>query len=543
MSSTQPVIFLAFAYDPAHPLKFLDQEYKAVYDGSLKEKHRKRVIDVWDEKEATPHIIADVFEDRKGDIKIFHYAGHADSATLQLKGDDVRAEGLKTYMEGVELVVLNGCATRGQVSDFMEVESVKAVIASRVKIDDELAYKFADRFYQKLIKDQDTLYDAFASAVNFIGLTDPQRRAVSFVRESQNYQDKEVAWELWVKTAAAKSWSLEDILVQEGIDGLPKDNKAKLVERFLKLDAFSRQEEELVNLLYGSPSGLHAFACIVHGKGPNEQYGQHWISGNLFANLLKKRVQTANVQSIWNLSLEKIHSPELFFKYLYDRMQGRYDFDMSKEDSKYLTLGNIGYDLLGNLQHSPIVIKVKDDIRIYELEEQFLSFTDAWIDICNAIDEQIPNRFPDAATNPPALKPLIFILVQEEGTFAPQTELEFAQSHIEAIEEGLFYCLQENQDIHKQNFLEWIENEIKQFTEPMLQQIIRDKHQDTIDKWFESNSLPPIQLMKSISKEFDLQLEFSNDHWKLTKKQEDNSSFVPRRRRRRARARVRDFSQ
>lgn len=543
MPSTPPVIFLAFAYDQDDPLPFLDEEFKAIYDGSMKAKHRKRIIDVWDEKEATPHIIADVFEDRKGEIKIFHYAGHANSTTLKLKGDEVRAEGLKKYMEGVELVVLNGCATRAQVTEYMELHSVKAVIATRVKINDKQASKFADRFYQKLIREQKTLYDSFASAIDFIGLSNPQDSAFSFVRSAEELQDKEVAWELWVKHASSKSWSLEDILEQESMDDLPSDNKSKLVERFLKLDAFSRQEEDLVNLLYGSSSGLHAFACIVHGKGPNEQYGQHWISGNLFARLLKKRVQTANVQSIWNLSLEKVHTPELFFKYLYERVQGRYDFDVSQEDKKYQTLDNIGYDLLGNLLHSPIVIKVRDDIKIYELEEQFLNFSDAWIDICDAIDGQIPNRFPDAATNPPQLKPLIFILVQEEGSFVPGSQIEFAKSHVEAIEEGLFYCLEENRDVQKQTFLEWVENEIKQFTEPMLQQIIQDKHQETIDKWFASNSLPPIQLMKSISKEFDLQMEFTDGEWKIVQKRSDTPQFVPRRRRRRARASVREFSQ
>ncbi|MEM7375113.1 MAG: CHAT domain-containing protein [Bacteroidota bacterium] len=310
MSSSQPVIFLAFAFDPEHPLQFLNQEFKAIYDGSMKEKHRKRIIDVWDEKEATPHVVADVFEDRKGQIKIFHYAGHANSKTLKLKGDDVRAEGLKKYMEGVELVVLNGCATRGQVAEYMEIDSVKAVIATRVEVDDDQACKFADRFYKKLIKEKQTLYDAYASAIDFIGLSNPQDSAFSFIRSAEELEEEGVAWELWVKHATAKSWSLEDILEEEGMDGLPRDNKSRLFKRSLKFEAFSQQEEDLGDLLFHSSKGLHAFACVVHGKGPNEKYGQHWISGNIFGDLLKRKVRTMNRESFWNLSSEHVHNSE-----------------------------------------------------------------------------------------------------------------------------------------------------------------------------------------------------------------------------------------
>ncbi|MCB0294893.1 MAG: CHAT domain-containing protein, partial [Calditrichaeota bacterium] len=67
----------------------------------------------------------------------------------------------------LQLVFLNGCATRGWIERLFEA-GVKAVIATTVKIDDRQATDFAEQFYRALATGKQGIKNAFETAKNFL---------------------------------------------------------------------------------------------------------------------------------------------------------------------------------------------------------------------------------------------------------------------------------------------------------------------------------------------------------------------------------------
>ncbi len=100
--------------------------------------------------------IIEVFKVPNRIIEVFHYAGHADGATLQLKDDDASARDLAAKIQSagtVKFVFLNGCATMGQVNYF-HTAGVPLVLATSRKVGDERAYWLATQFYAYLLSKQ-----------------------------------------------------------------------------------------------------------------------------------------------------------------------------------------------------------------------------------------------------------------------------------------------------------------------------------------------------------------------------------------------------
>ncbi|MFO1004158.1 MAG: CHAT domain-containing protein, partial [Planctomycetaceae bacterium] len=99
--------------------------------------------------------IANVFQKNRNRVSIFHYAGHADGATLMLRtamGTGANAAGLAMTargQSGLKLVFLNGCSTENQVSHWI-ASGVQCVIATTERVNGEVARSFAARFYKGL---------------------------------------------------------------------------------------------------------------------------------------------------------------------------------------------------------------------------------------------------------------------------------------------------------------------------------------------------------------------------------------------------------
>lgn len=161
LSAHKPVILLTFANPSSVPeayLPWLNKEAESVYRHlipyeiddkcNLDQLNNASLDQVFNTVEAWSN---------KKEIILFHYGGHAEGGGLMLtshKGDmqEAKAEGLAKLLgslPSLKLVFLNGCSTLPQLELLLD-NGVKAVIATSEPIRDDMAYDFADRFYQNL---------------------------------------------------------------------------------------------------------------------------------------------------------------------------------------------------------------------------------------------------------------------------------------------------------------------------------------------------------------------------------------------------------
>ncbi len=170
-----PVVYAVFANQEKDYLPYLGQERIAMQD-SFKGQESKILLSTL-ETDNSEELFKD-FDKYPKQISIFHYAGHANSQMLQI--------GNATYLEGlgkellrqnpaIQLVFLNGCSTKKLVEVLFK-RGFNAVIATAVKIEDELAKKFATRFYETWLKGN-KISDAYESACNLVLMADKQRFA------------------------------------------------------------------------------------------------------------------------------------------------------------------------------------------------------------------------------------------------------------------------------------------------------------------------------------------------------------------------------
>ncbi len=154
----EPVFLFAFANDrrsDGRYLRDLSNERKNILK-ILEPARRGSTIEVVDLPNATHDEICDILLDDRHDVCLFHFAGHAGDAELILETDDgapapAAAEGLATLLgnQSVELVFLNGCATQAHAALLLGA-GVGAVVVTSEAIDDQVAARFASRFYQGL---------------------------------------------------------------------------------------------------------------------------------------------------------------------------------------------------------------------------------------------------------------------------------------------------------------------------------------------------------------------------------------------------------
>ena len=268
-----PVIFLVFSNSKDDYLKNLIEEEKDIL---------KSLQDHDDQGHIQVHRVAhteikDIFDDvnRYSErIAIFHYAGHAGDTYLQLQDD--AGEEKKASVKGLaqllgrqpalQLVFLNGCATRGWIERLFEA-GVKAVIATTVKIDDRQATDFAEQFYRALATGKQGIKNAFETAKNFlesdaahqgeIGIHDMAEATRGGNRKAQEKTDG-LPWGLYVNkdAEAVLDWRLPDAPARVSIGiSVPKASAANA--RLLELlpAALTPHHEEMASFLSALKKG------------------------------------------------------------------------------------------------------------------------------------------------------------------------------------------------------------------------------------------------------------------------------------------------
>lgn len=162
------VLYFAFANNPDHPLDELkreDAEINRLLE-TLAASGRFRIVR---DSFATLDAIAEKLRTYRNELVLFHYSGHAGSNHLDLEGGPARALGIAALLgacPNLQLVVLNGCATVGQVLCLHE-GGIPAVIATHRPIEDPKAATFAIQFYRALSY-LDPLEAAFTAARGYV---------------------------------------------------------------------------------------------------------------------------------------------------------------------------------------------------------------------------------------------------------------------------------------------------------------------------------------------------------------------------------------
>jgi hypothetical protein len=220
--STTPVVVLAFANDQDAYLQMIVKERKAIAR-ALQDYDDRRYIKVVKEENTSIQDVFDLCTRYADRVAILHYGGHASGTQLQLEGATGAAEmanatGLAQLLgqqRGLQLVFLNGCATLAQVQTLFAC-GVRAVIATAVPINDEVATTFSEQFYKALAAG-DTIQRAFLSAKALVATAPGTEREVGEFR-ALNWSGKTEAgaaampWGLYVNTQArgddALAWAL-----------------------------------------------------------------------------------------------------------------------------------------------------------------------------------------------------------------------------------------------------------------------------------------------------------------------------------------------
>lgn len=139
-------------------------------------------------------------------IIIFHFSGHAGSGQLLFSDGSAHAKGLAGLLgeaPNLKIVFLNGCGTYDQVNLLFD-KNVKAVIATKGKVNDGVAREFSTNFYAAVSTTDYTIKEAFEHALNTL-IKDGRISADTptiltswrgLVTDSEDDKDR---WELYVK--------------------------------------------------------------------------------------------------------------------------------------------------------------------------------------------------------------------------------------------------------------------------------------------------------------------------------------------------------
>ncbi|PHN02012.1 CHAT domain-containing protein [Flavilitoribacter nigricans] len=158
-----PLILLASANDESRPLPNLKEEHEEIED-LLSEGVKRKHYEVQLASSVAYSKIVKRIANFREELLVFHYSGHADQNTLLIDEKTIHGESIADLLgkcPNLQLVILNGCSTAGQVDRLLQLPSKPAVIATNVAIDDSSAKDFAIAFWRALSRQYCPLEEAF----------------------------------------------------------------------------------------------------------------------------------------------------------------------------------------------------------------------------------------------------------------------------------------------------------------------------------------------------------------------------------------------
>jgi hypothetical protein len=244
-------LYLCFANSDASPLPTLRDEQRDIKQALLKGASAGHFY-VLEEAFATTNAVVNALQQIRPNLAIFHYSGHAGKDRLELGAAAAYAEGLAQLFSKcpqLQLVLLNGCSTLGQVKALHEA-GVPLVIATSAPIDDRKAATFGARFYKALGENQ-SIREAYELAKaeiltidNKINFT--ETRSIGFTGEQEG-KAGEATWGMFTKPGgeAAEDWRLPTVRPIQG--DVPKPNQRLYAAFIPALAPFSPEAQKILN--------------------------------------------------------------------------------------------------------------------------------------------------------------------------------------------------------------------------------------------------------------------------------------------------------
>ncbi|MCB0583476.1 MAG: CHAT domain-containing protein [Phaeodactylibacter sp.] len=203
------ILYFAFYNDPQQPLEELQREDREI--NQLLEPLSKGRFEVRRSSFASLEEVIEKLTLYKDDLTLFHFGGHAGQEQILLEGGEAKARGLAELLgqcPKLQGVVLNGCATAGQV-DLLQEQGAPFVIASYRPVQDHKARVFATQFYRALSYQQ-PVGEAFSAAIGAVHAIDQSLDIPRAAGRITSLASKEPMWGMFELPGRedALSWRL-----------------------------------------------------------------------------------------------------------------------------------------------------------------------------------------------------------------------------------------------------------------------------------------------------------------------------------------------
>lgn len=281
-----PVIVLAFAYDRALEghgyLRALTGEKHAI-DAALREAERAGRCKVVVVSDATVDGLAKTLDLYNDDIAVFHFAGHAGPAHVQLAAPggamvDALADGVAQRLgelPRLRLVCLNGCATAEQRVRLAAACPDAAVVTTERAVLDAVASAFAGQVYRALGEGA-TVASAFARGEALIKLGHHEPRTTRMLLPADGDESDPSAWPWRLDGSEdARRWRLPE--PSAGVSDPPRVSTARLPRCGPHL--FGRAGALAALDRAWRAASTHIVEVVAWGGAGKTALVRHWLNG------------------------------------------------------------------------------------------------------------------------------------------------------------------------------------------------------------------------------------------------------------------------
>lgn len=286
-SRSLPVLLFAFAAEDSTIQ--VEEEARAIQSALADLSQQSKLCRIEIPPFLKLHDLVDVFQKNRDRVAIFHYAGHADGASLMLRtarGIDANhviganAAGMAKAVQGqsgLKLVFLNGCSTESQVSHWIAA-GVQCVIATTQRVNGEVARNFAARFYKGLATGASIKVAYEESVGEATAACGGNSRLVYADDDDSTLETESGRWPWFLQTApgaeAVLDWNLPDAagdplaLLPLPINGPLPDAPYPGLRRFTAADApvFFGRGHSIRRLYERVVSPTSAPVILLHGQ-------------------------------------------------------------------------------------------------------------------------------------------------------------------------------------------------------------------------------------------------------------------------------------
>ncbi len=161
------LLFLAYANSREAPLPTLREEEEKVYE-LLSRRAAQRHFVLHRDAHTDLGKIAEYLIRFREDLTFFSFSGHAGRDQLLLDDREARSAGIAELLgqcPRLQLVLLNGCSTAGQVRRLLQLPNCPAVIATSAPVADFAATHFSISFTQAFAEQGATIDEAFTAGL------------------------------------------------------------------------------------------------------------------------------------------------------------------------------------------------------------------------------------------------------------------------------------------------------------------------------------------------------------------------------------------